>query len=45
VYMLDQLDLGIKLQTLVDGSFKELKFEKVPDPITGIDRYKIKICE
>jgi hypothetical protein len=45
VYILDQLNLGIKLQTLVNGSFKELKFEKAIDPITGVEHYKIKICE
>jgi hypothetical protein len=44
VYMLHKLDLGIKLQTLVNGSFKELKFEQTTDSTNKI-HYKIKICE
>jgi hypothetical protein len=47
VFMLDTLglDLGIKLQQKVDGQFKELKFIKETDPITGKKHYKITICQ
>jgi hypothetical protein len=45
VYMLDKLKIGIKLQTLVNGSFKELKFEETIDSSTGKKHFKIKICD
>lgn len=45
VYMLKNLDMGIRMQQKVNGIFKEINFEEVTDPVTGAKHYKIKICQ
>jgi hypothetical protein len=45
VYMLQEFDLGIKLQQKVNGQFKELNFVKETDPVTGLEHFKITICQ